>query len=113
MGGGNLAEKQMHAVFYQGRLLAECTQVNTERETVVFPQCFSPLRQLGLIQMFCYASGDVNPAAWRWGRGTPGNQSKLNYLSADSDKTISFLSSSQNVRGGEIKSVNIFNECNY
>jgi len=33
MGGGNLAEKQMHAVFYQGRLLVECTQVSTERET--------------------------------------------------------------------------------
>lgn len=35
--------------------------------------------------------------AWGWGRGTPGNQSKLNYLSADNDKNISFLSSSQNV----------------
>jgi len=35
--------------------------VNTERETEDFPWLFSPLRQLGLIQMFCYASGDVNP----------------------------------------------------
>lgn len=54
----------------------------------------------------------------RWGRGTPGNQSKLNYyLCADKDKTISFLNSSQNEMGGggceEIKSVNIFNESNY
>lgn len=77
--------------------------MNTEREKGIFPSFFSPLRQLGLIHMFCYASGDVNPAAWGWGRGTPGNQSKLNYLSADNDKTISFLSSSQNVRGERLK----------
>lgn len=66
---------------------------------------FFSLKTVGLIHMFCYASGDVNPTAWRWGwgKGTPGNQSKLNYLSADNDKTISFLSSSQNVRGERLK----------
>lgn len=38
--------------------------------------------------------------AQRWGRDTPGNQSKLTYyLFADKDKTISFLNSSQNEVG--------------
>lgn len=43
------------------------------------------------------------PPAWGWRWGTPGNQSKLNYLSADNDRSISFPGSSQNVRGKKLK----------
>lgn len=85
--------------------------------------CFSPLRQLGLIQMFCSTSGDVNPQHGG-GEGAP-QEIKANSIIYLLTMTKPFHSSAlhrmcvrggggrERRRGGGIKSVNIFNECNY
>lgn len=96
-------KKQTSPISWQGKELAEHASTWGRQSD----------RNLCMTSLLCQRSwahwnvplhvGSCQPTAWGWRWGTPGNQSKLNYLSADNDRTISFLGSSQNVRGKKLK----------